>query len=198
MPRTEIQNLELRDQRREQILIAALKVFSRRGMAATKISEIAKEAGLSHGLVYHYFKSKEEIFTLLVQRAAESAVQIIEKARLQEGTPLKKIKWMTEQILQGLSAGEQILLFLIMIQASTSDAVPEEVQHLFSSPEYKSPVNCLVPLIIEGQQCNEIIKEDPIKLAVSYYAFIQGFSISKLQWNQCPIPEADLIIKIFK
>lgn len=198
MPRTEIQNLELRDQRREQILMAALKVFSRRGMVATKISEIAKEANLSHGLVYHYFKSKEEIFTLLVRRAAESSVHIIEKAHLQKWTPLRKIKWLTEQILQSLSEEEHILLFLIMIQASTSDAVPEEVKQLFTSPEYKSPVTCLIPLIIEGQQCNEFIQEDPITLAVSYFAFIQGFSINKLQWNECPIPEADLIIKIFK
>ncbi|WP_431028845.1 TetR/AcrR family transcriptional regulator [Lysinibacillus sp. LZ02] len=198
MPRTESQNLELREQRREEILNAALKVFSRRGMVATKISEIAKEANLSHGLVYHYFKSKEEIFTLLVQRASESSVQIIEQAHLQGETPLGKIKWMTEQILQSLSEGQQILLFLIMIQASTSDAIPEEVKQFLTSQEFKSPVSCLMPLIIEGQQCNEIIQENPLKLAVSYYAFIQGFAINKLQWAQCPIPEAELIIKIFK
>lgn len=198
MPKSEIQNLELRDKRRDQILAAALKVFSKRGMVATKISDIAKESSLSHGLVYHYFKSKEEIFTILVQRAAKNSIQIIEKAHIQDGTPLRKIKWMTEQILQSLSEDEQILLFLIMIQASTSDAVPEEVKQLFISQEYKSPVNSLIPLIIEGQQCNEFVQEDPIKLAVSYFAFIQGFSINKLQWNECPIPEADLIIKIFK
>ncbi|MFJ5763728.1 TetR/AcrR family transcriptional regulator [Lysinibacillus sp. NPDC093210] len=198
MPRTEIQNLDLRDQRRDQLLKAALKVFSRRGMVATKISDIAKEANLSHGLVYHYFKSKEEIFTLLVQSAAESANQIIENAYLYEGTPLNKIKWMTEQILESLFDGDQILLFLIMIQASTSEAVPYEVKQLLTSPEYKSPVSGLIPLITAGQQCNEIIQEDPIILAVSYYSFIQGFSINRLQWNQCPIPEADLIIKIFK
>ncbi|WP_342534551.1 TetR/AcrR family transcriptional regulator [Lysinibacillus sp. FSL K6-0057] len=198
MPRTEIQNLELREQRREEILNAALKVFSRRGMVATKISDIAKEAHLSHGLVYHYFKSKEEIFTLLVKRAAESSGQIIERAHLQDGTALKKLTWMTEQILHSLSEGQQILLFLIMIQASTSDAVPEEVKQFLTSEEFKSPVSSLIPLIVEGQQCKEIVQENPIKLAVSYYSFIQGFAINKLQWTQCPIPEAELIMKIFK
>lgn len=62
MPRKSELNQELRDARKEQILKAALIVFARRGMVATKISDIAKEAGLSHGLVYHYFNSKEEIF----------------------------------------------------------------------------------------------------------------------------------------
>jgi len=198
MPRTESQNQELREQRSEEILNAALGVFSRRGMVATKISDIASEANLSHGLVYHYFKSKEEIFTLLVKRAAESSGQIIEKAHLQDGSAIEKIKWMTEQILHSLTDGNHILLFLIMIQASTSDAVPEEVKQFLTSEEFKSPISCLIPLILEGQQCNEIIGENPIKLAVSYYSFIQGFAINKLQWSQCPVPEADLIIKIFR
>lgn len=198
MPRTEPQNLELRGQRREEILNAALKVFSRRGWAAAKISEIAKEARLSHGLVYHYFKSKEEIFTLLVQRAAENSVQVIEKANLRDGTPLEKIKWMTEQILSSLSQGQQTLLFLIMIQASTSDAMPVEVKQLLTSQQFKSPVHCLIPLIIEGQQRNEIVQGNPLTLAISYYAFIQGIAINKLQWNESPIPEAELIMKIFK
>ncbi|WP_162987358.1 TetR/AcrR family transcriptional regulator [Metabacillus litoralis] len=39
-----------------------MQVFARRGMVATKICDIPKEARLSHGLVYHYFKSREEIF----------------------------------------------------------------------------------------------------------------------------------------
>ncbi|QPR69332.1 TetR/AcrR family transcriptional regulator [Lysinibacillus macroides] len=198
MPRTETQNLELRAQRREEILQAALHVFARRGMVATKISDIAKEANLSHGLVYHYFQSKEEIFTLLVQRAADSSVQIIEQAYLRDGSSFEKIKWMTEQILHSLAEEQQILLFLIMIQASTSDAIPEEVKQFLTSKEFKSPVHCLMPLIMEGQQHNEIIQENPLQLAVSYYAFIQGFAINKLQWAQCPLPEAASIMKIFQ
>lgn len=198
MPRSREQNLEIRNQRSEDILHAALNVFSRRGMVATKISDIAKEAHLSHGLVYHYFASKEEIFTRLVRRAADSSVQIIEQSQRQAGTPLAKIKWMTEQIFQSFSEGQYILLFLIMIQASTSDAVPDEVKQLLSSPEFKSPVSCLVPLIVEGQQRQEIIQQDPVKLAVAYYAFIQGFAINKLQWPQAPVPDAELIIKMFK
>jgi len=197
MPRSKEQNLEIRGQRSEGILNAALRVFSRRGMVATKISDIAQEAGLSHGLVYHYFKSKEEIFTRLVRRAAESSVDIIEQSQLQADSPLGKIKWMTEQIFNSFSEGQQLLLFLIMIQASTSDAVPDEVKQLLSSSEFQSPVSCLVPIIVEGQQRNEIVHDDPVLLAVSYYAFIQGFAINKLQWPQAPIPDAALIIKVF-
>ena len=130
VPRNEEQNQELRDLRKEQILQAALVVFARRGMVATKISDIAKEAGLSHGLVYHYFTSKEAIFSMLVKRAADSSLAVIHKANEQLGTPLEKLYWMTEQILNSLTDGEHTLLFLIMIQASTSDAMSDEVKEI--------------------------------------------------------------------
>lgn len=49
------------DERREQIKKAARKVFAIKGIAGTKISMIAAEAGISQGLTYRYFQSKEEL-----------------------------------------------------------------------------------------------------------------------------------------
>ncbi|MFJ7951419.1 TetR/AcrR family transcriptional regulator [Lysinibacillus sp. NPDC096418] len=198
MPRNEEQNQELRDARKEQILQAALLVFARRGMVAAKISDIAKEAGLSHGLVYHYFTSKEEIFSTLVRTAANNSVGVIQQASEQIGTPLEKLHWMSEQILNGLSDERNTLLFLIMIQASTSDAIPDEVKEILTGVEAVSPVTCILPLIIEGQEFGEIISADPVSLAIAYYAFIQGLAVNKIQWPECPIPNAKLIMKIFE
>lgn len=50
-----------REQRREQILIAAWKCFARNGFHSTSMADVIAEAGLSAGAVYLYFKSKEEI-----------------------------------------------------------------------------------------------------------------------------------------
>lgn len=53
---------------REKIIIdAALKVFSTKGYASTRMADIAKEAGLSYGLVYHYFENKEKLFDAIVE-----------------------------------------------------------------------------------------------------------------------------------
>lgn len=92
MPRTEQQNEAHRKQQRDKLLTAALHVFARRGMAATKISDIAREAKLSHGLFYHYFQSKEEIFTHLVQLAAEQLTEVIKELRLSKDRLMKKNK----------------------------------------------------------------------------------------------------------
>ncbi len=55
--------------KRRLILDAAIRVFARQGFHACRVSDIADEAGVAYGLVYHYFVSKEEILnTLFVER----------------------------------------------------------------------------------------------------------------------------------
>ena len=55
--------------RREQILGAAVRVFAQRGFHACRVSDIADEAGVAHGLLYHYFSSKDELLdTIFLER----------------------------------------------------------------------------------------------------------------------------------
>lgn len=70
-PRNSAQNEAQRAQTRQQILVAGLKAFAEKGYAAASMSFIAKEAGISKGLSYHYFKNKEDllhgIFEMLLE-----------------------------------------------------------------------------------------------------------------------------------
>jgi AcrR family transcriptional regulator len=55
--------------RRRQILDAAVKVFASRGFNQCRVSDIADEAGVAYGLLYHYFRSKDEVLdTLFLER----------------------------------------------------------------------------------------------------------------------------------
>jgi AcrR family transcriptional regulator len=49
------------EDKRRQLLDAAVRVFARKGFHATRVGDIAEEAGVAHGLLYHYFKSKDEV-----------------------------------------------------------------------------------------------------------------------------------------
>ncbi|HEX9067280.1 MAG TPA: helix-turn-helix domain-containing protein, partial [Ktedonobacterales bacterium] len=69
MPRTEEANERIRKERKELVFQAAARVFARRGLADTKVADIAAEAGMSHGLAYRYFETKEELFAAVVKRA---------------------------------------------------------------------------------------------------------------------------------
>ncbi|MBB2893831.1 TetR/AcrR family transcriptional regulator [Flexivirga oryzae] len=55
---------------RERLLAAALVVFERKGFLETNVSDICKEAGAAHGTFYIYFKSKEDVWYVLVDRSA--------------------------------------------------------------------------------------------------------------------------------
>jgi len=85
-PRTSKQNSRIRDERREQILHAALKVFARCGFAAARMTDIAAEAGISTGLAYHYFASKEDLFHELVALALNTSLNVYEQAHASKGS----------------------------------------------------------------------------------------------------------------
>ena len=65
------------EDRRNQILDAAVASFSRNGFHQTTIEDIRLEAGLSRGAVYHYFKTKEDIIDAIRRRSARQAETII-------------------------------------------------------------------------------------------------------------------------
>jgi len=49
------------EEKRRQILDAAVRVFARKGFHASRVGDIAEEAGVAHGLLYHYFESKDQL-----------------------------------------------------------------------------------------------------------------------------------------
>ena len=53
---------EVKPDRRDSIIVSGLKVFCEKGYDGTTVDDIVKKAGCSHGLFYHYFKSKKEVF----------------------------------------------------------------------------------------------------------------------------------------
>lgn len=65
-PRKKEDNELIKEQRREQILDVSLRLFANLGYESTSISRIAKEAGISKGLLYNYFESKEALLKSLV------------------------------------------------------------------------------------------------------------------------------------
>jgi AcrR family transcriptional regulator len=66
MPRTKQQYQEIRKVSKQKILDAALEVFANEGYHSSAVSSIAKTAGISKGLLYNYFKSKEDVLNELM------------------------------------------------------------------------------------------------------------------------------------
>jgi len=186
-------NASNKEKRREQIMKAGIKVFSRRGFIGTQMSMVAQEAGISHGLLYNYFKSKDDLFITLVESAMEQSRLTMEYAYQLPGTPFEKIRMLTKTI---LSEGDSSF-FLLIHQARTSEGVPEQAQQLIRQYSISSYVDQLLPLIAEGQQLGEIIDRNPRELITCYLTVISGLMLlSSREDGNFEMPNIDILLRI--
>ncbi|WP_044639944.1 TetR/AcrR family transcriptional regulator [Risungbinella massiliensis] len=192
-PLNEEQLQQIRDERKEQIMEAALKIFAKRGIIGTKMSMIATEAGISPGLLYRYFKSKDELFITLVQQATQESVAGIGSVYQIPGSPIEKIRTLTKEIL----VEENKLYFLLIHQARTSDEVPEEALHIIEKYPMDIYIDLLESLFLEGQKAGEFAAGDPRKLISCYLSIISGLMVLDLYNDQVyQMPDVDLIMRI--
>ena len=185
------------DKGTRQILLTAIEVFAKKGLVGTKIKDIATKAGFSQGFVYNYFKSKDDIFTRVVELASEGAVKSVKYISEQKGSPYQKIYWLTEAFLYSDSIAMQHWR-LIALQAATSEAIPEDAKKR-SKEKNKETLQCFIPIIIEGQKTGEIVDEDPVILAIAYFSFIQGLGITRVQSGKdIPFPSIEMVLGFLK
>lgn len=108
-PRTKAQYEEIRRTRKEQILEAARRVFAEQGFHATRMSDIAQAAEVSQGTLYHYFRSKDELFMALLSTWAKRLEDVVKGL---PDIPLSATDkmWMMDQVaLDFLEANEELL-----------------------------------------------------------------------------------------
>ena len=77
--------------KRRVILDAGVRVFARQGFHTCRVSDIADEAGVAYGLVYHYFSSKEEILDTLFLERWDVMLAAISEADASDRTPREKL-----------------------------------------------------------------------------------------------------------
>ena len=91
MSDAEVRRKDLREERRQAILEAALRLFAERGYHETKMDDVAEKAGLSKGAIYLYYQNKEDLFFSLLSQKMDQAVPAVEKA-------LKQSRSLTELV----------------------------------------------------------------------------------------------------
>ncbi len=77
-PRTSEQFAAIREQKTALIMETALELFAHNGYFSTTISDIAKKAGISKGLLYNYFESKEALLRAIIQKSVNEVYQYLD------------------------------------------------------------------------------------------------------------------------
>jgi AcrR family transcriptional regulator len=82
------------EEKRRQILDAAVRTFAEKGYHATRVGDIAEEAGVAYGLVYHYFQSKEDVLETIFRETWTElldAIRDVEEADVPAAEQLRQV-----------------------------------------------------------------------------------------------------------
>lgn len=193
MPRVKEKFDAMRSAAKEKILAAGLQLFSHKGLAATSIQEIASLAGISVGLMYHYYKSKEELFSELVETAISLAAESTQARFEAHLSPAEKIKGFSNEVIGDIAQNDWMSqVYLLMIHYMLVVDSPEKASEI--RKKGFAPLENLERTIIEGQQLGEIRSGNPMEMATLFFAAIQGLAISKLTMGeQFVLPNPDLL-----
>ena len=84
-----------KEAKKHTILTAAMKVFAKKGVANTKMTDVAVAAGIGKGTIYEYYKNKDEIFAESFHHFMEVLENIMAQRLFKISDPMEKIKEMT-------------------------------------------------------------------------------------------------------
>ena len=183
----------IRDERREQIKQAALKVFARRGYTGTKTSTIAKEASISEGLIYRYFNSKEELFSTLIQELMEEARREVNYVQHLPGTPFEQIRNLTQNMLDENNK----YAFMLIERVRKADDVPEKVTQIFEQQLSTNVLlDLLIPVFVKGQDSGEFAPGEPRKLLSWYFTIVNSLLTQEQGDEEYGLPDVDVLMRI--
>jgi len=174
-PRNKIMNEQMRAEAMAKITRAALEVFAEYGYHGTTMEQIRQVSGLSKGLVYHYFPSKEKIYIHLIDSALEISRNTWKDALDSPGTAWEKIERLSDNLVRIAFTDESLLYSRIILQGITQGkGIPGLLEYIF---EHGTHFNMLPPLIVEAQQSEDALAGDPEVLASAYFALYQGYML---------------------
>lgn len=161
---------EQKELRRQQILQTALTLFVHQGYHGTKTWQISKEAGISEGLLFHYFPSKENLLEELV-KAGLQGMSI--PLHLEYQNPLEFFEHFTEMLFDALrNTPFYAEFFVFMAQILRGADIPPRVQALAGSVDI---IRATIPIIQAGQQQGSLRPGDPLALSNLYWCSIKAW-----------------------
>lgn len=156
--------------KRERILDAAIKVFARTGYHGSRVSDIACEAGIAYGLVYHYFKNKEEILDTIFREQWSGFLAALEDIADGATSSEDKLLSVAALILNAYRVrADWVKVLVFEIQRSPRFSDPEQVRamgRLFQ----------IVARILRAGQASGELRADLDPEAASYL-FVGGLDI---------------------
>jgi AcrR family transcriptional regulator len=163
------------EDRREQILDAALRVFAQKGFVRATNKEIAQEAGITPGLIYHYFESKEDLLRAAIRE--HSPLRLIHElpAEMLDQPPETFLRFMAQQFLTIIEDERFVQLLRVFL--------PEAIYHpeitSFNLPAMQEVAGFLERYLAAKMESGELRRADASLAAQMFGGSLMAFVIRR-------------------
>lgn len=163
---------DVSEQRRNQILDAAMQVFARLGFHKARMDDVAREAGVSKGLLYWYYKNKDALIAAILDRIFSWELRDLEAVHKMEGTAVERLRELTRRVVAEIEriAFLMPIAFEFYAIAGRRPEVREALQRYYT--RYRA---LLADILRDGVAAGEFRPDlNPDETAVTIIALFEG------------------------
>lgn len=175
-------NAQAQEEKRRLLLDAAVRVFARKGYHSSRVGDIAEEAGVAYGLLYHYFGSKEEVLRTVFRETWRALIETIESVEQAGDTPREQLRKVAEILLRSWRRDPDLVRVLVLEVARS--------QHLRGEMDEIVESFAAIQEIVERGQADGSIRSD-LDARLASYVFYGAVEELLTGWVLGRLPDSD-------
>ncbi len=184
---------EQKQKRKNDILNAAIDLFIQKGYGGTRISDIASSVGMSVGLLFHYYESKECLYEDILMMGARGPQAMMQ---IDHSDPIAFFEAVAGAIFQAIRESPLVgKIFVLMGQASMQEISNQKLKEALTKV---TNIEESVPIIKKGQELGQIKEGDPLALSIAFWGAIQGVAQACAAGNCVMVPDGKWIVDIIR
>ncbi len=168
--------------KRRVLLDAAVRVFARKGYHAARVGDIAEEAGVAYGLLYHYFKSKEDVLRSVFRETWRALIATIQSVEEGDDSPREQLRKVAEILLRSWKRDPDLVRVLVL-EVTRSQHLAEEMDEIAES-------FAAIQQIVERGQADGSIRPD-LDARLASYVFYGAIDELLTGWVLGRLPDSD-------
>ena len=177
------------EDKRRLILDAAVRVFARKGYHTSRVADIAEEAGVAHGLLYHYFRSKEELLETIFRETWRDVLDAVRAIEETDESARDRLAGVAKILLRAWRRDPDLVRVLVR-EVTRSSHLQERVE------EIDAAFAGLERIIARGQQEGEFRSDlDPRMASYVFYGALEeiltGWVLGQLEDGDEAIARAE-------
>jgi len=160
--------------KRERILAAAVKVFAKHGFYATRVSDIAREAGVADGTIYLYFKNKDDVLISIFDDRIRRLIEVLQREIASCDTTEERLRRIIE-IQLGLLEEERDLAEVVTVNLRQSSRMLKQ----YATPLFMEYLGVIASVIADGQREGSVRSDVSPRLAArSMWGGLDGIAVT--------------------